>query len=399
MSGRRRIALYHPWIYLRGGIERTIVELVTRSRHDWTLFTSHYRPEDTFPEFSRFNVVRLSGVSVERNVRSVAAACLKLLMTGPGIKSYDALMISSEGIGNLLSFRVRGVPQICLCHTPLKVAYDAYHRERWLRMQQPGLATRAGVRLFTLVDRLTWRRYNRIFCTGREVERRLLNAGLARPGQIAIAHPGVDVDTLRPTGRREPFFLWLGRIKWWKNPELAIEAFREYRRSGGDMRLTVAGVVDDGSRSYFQGLKAAYGGPDVNFIVPSGDDQLHDLIDRSTAVLCTTPNEDWGIVPLEAMAFGKPVIAVDRGGPTESVLNGETGFLCDESPRAFADAMSMLARDPELQGRMSRAARQRSERYHWRHFVEPIDEYIDGLPQQSGVEVPQAANANVLRDA
>lgn len=397
MTGQRRVALYHPWIYLRGGIERTLVELVTRSRHDWTLFTSHYRPEDTFPEFSDFNVLRLSGVSVNRDVRSVAAACIKLLTTDPGVKAYDALMISSEGIGNLLSFRVNGVPQVCLCHTPLKVAYDPYHRKLWRKLQRPGLATRAGVRMFTFADRFTWRRYGRIFCTGREVERRLLDARLAKPSQIAIAHPGVDTDLLRPSGRREPFFLWLGRIKWWKNPELALDAFDEYRRSGGRMRLVVAGVVDEGSRSYFEQLKATYERPAVEFMVPSGDPELHDLIDRSTAVLCTTPNEDWGIVPLEAMSFGKPVVAVNRGGPTESVLHGETGFLCDESPSAFASAMSLLAEDPSLQDRMSEAARLRSANYHWRHFVEPIDEYIDSLPQRSGVLQPRLADAKLSR--
>ena len=380
MSEPRKVALYHPWIYLRGGIERTIVELVKRSRHDWTLFTSYYRPEDTFPEFSEFNVIQLAGVSVTRNVWSVATACLKLLVTDPGLKSYDALMISCEGIGNLLTFRVSGMPLLCLCHTPLKVAYDPHHRERWLKMHHPGLPTRAGVRLFTLVDRLTWRRYARIFCTGHEVESRLLSAGLVRPEQIEIAHPGVDTDQLKPTGRREPFFLWLGRIKWWKNPELGLDAFDEFRRRGGaGMRLVVAGVVDDSSREYFQQLKQRYDRPDVEFVCPPGDEELHDLLDRSTAVLCTTPNEDWGIVPLEAMSFGKPVIAVGRGGPTETVVHGETGFLCAESPGAFAEAMAKLACDPGLQEQMSVAARERSERYHWRHFVETIDAYVDTI--------------------
>ena len=382
MSEPRKVALYHPWIYLRGGIERTLVELLTRSRHEWTVFTSHYRPQDTFPEFSDFNVVQLSGVSVERNVFSVATACAKLLVRDPGIRAYDALMISSEGIGNLLTFRAPRIPLLCLCHTPLKVAYDSHHRARWLKLHHPGVFTRAGVQLFTLVDRFTWRRYQKIFCTGREVERRLLDAHLARPDQIAIAHPGVDTDRLRPSGRREPYFLWLGRLKWWKNPDLALEAFAEYKlRGGSGMRLIVGGTVDAGSQEYFRKLRRKYDAPDVEFISPSTDAELHDLIDRSTAVLCTTPNEDWGIVPLEAMAFGKPVISVNRGGPTESVLDGRTGFLCEESPRAFAEAMATLAAEEGLQASMSAAARQRSERYHWRNFVEPIDAYIDELPR------------------
>jgi glycosyltransferase involved in cell wall biosynthesis len=385
MTTRRKVALYHPWIYLRGGIERCLVELVNRSRHDWTIFTSHFRPHDTFPEFRDFDVRCLSDVSVDRSVVSVATACFKLIVRDPGIRGYDALMISSEGVGNLLALRAGGIPLLCLCHTPLKVAYDPHHRARWLRLNRPGWFTKAGVSLFAAIDRLTWPRYQKIFCTGAEVKRRLLDARLASEAQIAITHPGVDTDVLKPTGRREPYFLWLGRIKWWKNPDLALNAFEEYRKIGnGRFELVVAGAVDDASRSYFRALRKKYDAPDVKFVCPASDAEVHDLIDRSTAVLSTTPNEDWGIVPLEAMAFGKPVISVNRGGPTETVLNGRTGFLCDESPTAFARAMHSISTESDGYVAMSAAARERSLQFHWRQFVRPIDDYIDGLPAGSG---------------
>ncbi len=47
-----KIAAYYPWIYLKGGAERALLETVTRSRHEWTLYTNHFEPEATFPEFS-----------------------------------------------------------------------------------------------------------------------------------------------------------------------------------------------------------------------------------------------------------------------------------------------------------------------------------------------------------
>jgi glycosyltransferase involved in cell wall biosynthesis len=238
-----------------------------------------------------------------------------------------------------------------------------------------------------MADRFTWRRYQRIFCTGAEVERRLLDGGVARPEQIEIAHPGVDTDRLRPSGRHEPFFLWLGRIKWWKNPELALDSFVEYQRRGGTARLIVAGAVDDGSRDYFRTLVDTYGGnPSIEFKSPSRDEELHDLLDRSHAVLCTTPNEDWGIVPLEAMAFGKPVVAVGRGGPAQTIVHGETGYLCDDSPAAFAEAMFQLDRAGRRYDEMSSAARVRSERFHWRHFVEKIDSYLDTLAPEPALQ-------------
>ncbi len=324
-----RVAVYHPWIYLKGGIERTILELVTRSRHRWTIFTSCYLPEETFPEFQQLEVVEIAPVSVNRSLASVAMACARLLLAKWNWKGFDALMISCDGPGNLLALRSNGVPLLCLCHTPLKIAYDPYAKERWRRLAKPSLLTRAGVRLFTWIDRWAWKRYRRVFCVSGEVERRLRYAGLAEPGTTEVVHPGVDVERLAPSGRREPFFLLPGRIMWTKNVELGIRALMELKRSHRDvasvqpLRLVIAGMVDAKSRPYLAWLRElAVGRDDIEFVVCPPDADLFDLYDRCLAVLFTPPNEDWGIVPLEAMAFGKPVVSVNRGGPVESVLDG-----------------------------------------------------------------------------
>ena len=79
------------------------------------------------------------------------------------------------------------------------------------------------------------------------------------------------------------------------------------------------------------------------FLLPSfTDEQRAALLAACTAVLYTPQNEHFGIVPLEAMASCRPVIACDSGGPTESVRHEITGFLCTPSPGAFAHAMQTL---------------------------------------------------------
>ena len=69
-------------------------------------------------------------------------------------------------------------------------------------------------------------------------------------------------------------------------------------------------------------------------------------------------DEHFGIVPLEAMAAYKPVVACNSGGPVETIKNGETGFLCDPTPKDFALAMAKLIQDPEVAKRMGEQARQ-----------------------------------------
>lgn len=72
------------------------------------------------------------------------------------------------------------------------------------------------------------------------------------------------------------------------------------------------------------------------------DSQRACLLAACLAVLYTPQHEHFGIVPLEAMAAGRPVVACNSGGPTESVLDGQTGFLCEPESRAWADAMARL---------------------------------------------------------
>jgi alpha-1,3/alpha-1,6-mannosyltransferase len=70
----------------------------------------------------------------------------------------------------------------------------------------------------------------------------------------------------------------------------------------------------------------------------------------------TPQHEHFGIVPLEAMASSRPVIAVNNGGPTESVLSGRTGQLCEPTAAAFADAYAQLL-DAKVAEKMGAAAR------------------------------------------
>ncbi|HEV2445391.1 MAG TPA: hypothetical protein VGS58_05695, partial [Candidatus Sulfopaludibacter sp.] len=100
-----RVALYYPWIYLTSGGERVILELARRSRHEWKLLTSHYEPENTFPELRRMNVTELNPVSVRRDVISTARSAATILLQKLPIDDCDALFVLSEGLGDFILFR------------------------------------------------------------------------------------------------------------------------------------------------------------------------------------------------------------------------------------------------------------------------------------------------------
>ncbi len=381
-----RVAAYHPWIYLKGGAERTLLELVKRSRHTWTLYTNHYDREATFPEFADLDVVELSRVSVRRTALHAGLAAARVMAQTLPLQDVAALMISSEGLGNLAVLRPRGVPVFSFCHTPLKVLYDPFTRDRFFTHQRPGIATRSGLSFYAAVDRLGWDRYQRVFCNSQEVARRVLNARLAPPDRVDVIHPGVDPNQFQADGPFEPYFLLAGRIARTKNVELGIDAFVEMERRTGrqDFRLVVAGMVDDKSRPYVAELRArAAANPRIEFVESPSDEVLRELYRRSYATLFTALNEDWGIVALEGMASGKPVVAVAQGGPLESVIHRRTGLLCPAEVPAFAEAMVHLADSPELVRELGAAARRHVSLVPWDSLVQPIDDCVEALARQA----------------
>ena len=138
-----------------------------------------------------------------------------------------------------------------------------------------------------------------------------------------------DLFTPDPSLAREDFFLLAGRLVPYKRPEVAVDAAR---RAG--VRLVVAG--EGRSRAACEALA----GPGTRFVGAVDDAALIALMRRARALVFPGV-EDFGIIPVEAMACGAPVVALGSGGVLDTVVDGRTGVLVDPGERAegFADAL------------------------------------------------------------
>lgn len=376
-----RIALYHPWIYLKSGLERTLFEYRARSRHEVTLYTSRFTPEDTYPELRDSGVVELPRVSVKRTYLGAISGAARIATTRIDPARFDALVVSCDGLGDLLTLRNRDKPVLALVFTPLRAVFDEVYRERALGRLGPlrplGLVAEAA---FKALDRACWRNYDTVVAISDTVRGRILRGGLRPGGDVGLAYPGIAAGRITGGAAPEPYFLIAGRIMWTKNIRLGLEAFALAKRDLPGWRLVVAGMVDEKSRAIAEELMARgreIG--DVEFHTDNTDAQMQALQDRCTALLFTAFNEDWGLTPLEAMAAGRPVVAVDRGGPRESVQDGVTGFLTPDDPAAFADRMLQLARDPALAARMGAAGAERARLFTWDAFVDKLDDAVERM--------------------
>lgn len=112
---------------------------------------------------------------------------------------------------------------------------------------------------------------------------------------------------------------------------------------------------------------------------PSDSDKLY-LLNRCDCLIYTPPNEHFGIVPLEAMYCKKPVIAVRSGGPTETVVDGETGFLCEFDDLSFAKNMLRVRTDSDLKNKMGAAGHKRFlEKFSFKAFSSQLEEDVSSL--------------------
>ncbi len=395
-----KVALYYPWIYLTSGAERILLELSGRSRHEWTLFTNHYAPDSTFPGLRSRRIVELDRISVKRSIGATFWNAFRIARQRLPLAGYDALVIVCEGLGDFAVFRNQLQPILNICLTPLRIAFDPVYLDRYERSHNflHRFLVRSGASAFGLVMRNAWKRYDRVFCISQECLSRVRAGRLGKASNQEVLHAGIGFAPSAPSERFERFFLVAGRIMWTKNIELAIGAFHAFVRSSGqfaDFQLVIAGIVDEKSRPYLAKLEGlADCDPRIQFRIFPSDEELAKLYGECYGVLFTPFNVDCGIVPIEAMAFGKPVIAVNRGGPRETIVQGVTGFLEDPEEEAFALRMGQLANDPDLARRMGRAGHLHSQRFSWGAFIARIDREIDILATGQPVE-PQPSETTM----
>ncbi len=200
---------------------------------------------------------------------------------------------------------------------------------------------------------------------------------LGRPlgPRASVVYNGIrlaDFGGAMPTRPHErPYVLGIGRLVPQKGFDVLIRAYGEAHLPGHD--LVIAGEGPERAA-----LEAV-----AREVVVAGRVRFVGRADRAAAValfrhcdLFVLPSrlEPMGIVNLEAMAAGKPVIASEVGGVPELVLDGETGLLVPpEDPAALAAAMRKLAGDPDLRLRLGGAGRARAETFNWPNIA---DQYV-----------------------
>jgi glycosyltransferase involved in cell wall biosynthesis len=368
-----RVVLVHDWLTgMRGG--EKCLEVLCRRWPRARLYTLLHRPGSVSAAIEHLGphtslLQRLPGV--HRYYRWL----LPLMPAAAGawrLPPADLVVSFSHCVAKAAR-APRGVPHVCYCFTPMRYAWhmrDAYFG---------GLKARAVAALLAGLrdwDRRTAERVSHFVAISATVRRRIAEC---YGRDSTVIYPPVDTDfyCTAPV-RRQDFYLVVSAFAPYKRLDLAIEACNRLRRP-----LVIIGTGQDEARL------RALAGPTVRFLGWQPDEVVRDHFRRCKALLFPG-EEDFGIVPVEAMAAGAPVIALGRGGATETVVplppwrneftaNREPTGLWFGEPTADCLAEAMTVFEGRAGEFNPAAARRQALRFNARRFAEELFAFLDGV--------------------
>lgn len=316
------------------------------------IFTSVWNPDPKVRSVFRDRDIRTTPL---QRVPGAGRHYRKLLPFMPGaferldLSGFDLVISSSHAFSKMVRPGL-GSTHVCYCHSPPRYLWDLYGT------YSPGWRGIVGAPLARVLRRRDLRgaaRVDRFVANSWTVAERIRR----HYGREAdVIHPPVELERFTAAAegvKSEEWFLAGGRMVRYKRMHVLVEA-----ASLGGFPLKVFG--DGPERPALE----ATAGPGVEFLGPVSDQDLARLMARCRAFLFAA-EEDFGILPVEAQAAGRPVVAWGKGGATETVVHGETGLLLSEgTPEEFATAAleaATLKWDPD--GIQANARRFGTERF------------------------------------
>ncbi len=331
-SATRRIAIVHDWLPLYGGAEK-VLEQILHVYPEADLYSMFEVLSETDREFLHGKPVTTSFIQRLPSVRSRYRNYLPLMPLAVeqfDLSAYDMIITSSYAVAKGV---ITGPDQLhlCYCHSPIRYAWDmqsTYLRESKLETGPISWVARAILHYMRLWDSRTAAGVNEFIANSEFVARRIRKI---YNRNAAVIYPPVDLGAfaMRPRETRDDYYLTVSRMVPYKRIDLIVSAFAHMP----DKKLVVIGDGPD-----FEKVKAKA----TSNITLLGQRPTSEVIRhmQSARAFIFAAEEDFGIAPIEAQACGTPVIAFGKGGVTESVIQGETGwFFYEQTEAAIVDAV------------------------------------------------------------
>lgn len=361
------VAVVHDILDVKGGAERLMLTVAEAFSADF--YTLRYDPAETFDTdgvnvkvikpFRHFGFKprSLFLYPVDHLLGMVRMHMLDL-------DGYDVVITSGK-----LGIFAGGKKTVWYCHSPARFLYDLrdYTLDYLEKDYGKAIKTLAGCwwYLWKGLDRNASKKPDVIVANSRNVRERIMKY---YNRDSVVINPPVRTGKFR-NRKPEDYFLSVQRPNIEKGIGLQLGAFSHLK----DEKLIMVGdFINEGYKRKLENRVSKL--KNVTWIKSVDDTGLVDLYSRCKAVIQTSINEDFGMVPLEAMASGKPVIAVNEGGFRETVLDGKTGLLVR---KPYEKNLMKALRDFNKSDFKPKDCRRRAEDFSEEKFIRKMKELVE----------------------
>ena len=345
------IAIFHDHMSFIGGGERSILTLADALDAD--LYVTDLDPE--LPGRMGFPQVRVTELKKVPKTPLLRQTQQAKAFHHAEIPAHDGYVFSGNWA---IAAAETHTPNLWYCYTPARVFYDL----EAAFLADLGPARRVAARTWIKRTRPKYEanvaHVQRIVSISQNIAARVRRY-LHRDSDVV--YPPVDVSRYR-FSRIGDFWLSVTRLSHEKRVGLQVEAFRTLP----DERLVIAGGAQVGvdARAFRRSLDPPR---NVEFVGEVDETKLRELYANCRGLVVTSQAEDFGLTPIEAMAAGKAVLAVDEGGYRESLVPGKTGWLVPANPGAIAKAVREAS--PERLASMRAACEERAKSFDASVFI------------------------------
>lgn len=316
----KKVAIVAEWLTWRGGAE-VVVDALLELFPEADFFTTAYN-DKAMPEYKNRHphVSFLNKIPIVKRRHQLVPPLLLKAIASLDLSGYDLIISSSSAIGKGIN-KPEGATHVCYCHTPMRYVWQPELDNRLVRipfgkffinyLKKWDLKTNEGVDYFLTNSNFTRARIKKHY-----------------KRDATVIYPPVPINKEFRKCEKQDYYLCLGRLIPYKKFNLAIEACNELGK-----KLIIAGEGPE-----LENLKHL-ANENVIFAGRVDNKEKSELLANAKALIFPS-EEDFGIVPVESMGYGTPVIAYNKGGAKESIIDQVTGiFFENQTVPSLVDAI------------------------------------------------------------
>jgi glycosyltransferase involved in cell wall biosynthesis len=323
-----KIALFYPWIKSKGGAEKVLLEIMNTKDFEFDLYTWVYDEKNSFEEFKKLKInvlgPKILGKISKMKILRGLFLPFSLLSKIP-LERYDYFLVYTSGTGEFITFRnYKKGKTIAYVNTILRDAYPEI--VRWnIKNRYKNIFSRMiyllSVKIYRFFEKIAWKKIDSPIFISEEGLKRAEKQGLLKNKKARVIYPPVDLNQFsRLNQNKGEYFLYVSRFNAPKRQDLLIKAWIIFSKEYPNEKLILSGGLEN--KTYFEYLKRlSKNVKSIEIIGGLGNKEILKLYEKSKALIFVPFIEDFGIVPFEGLAAGKPIIAVDRGGYVNLIKN------------------------------------------------------------------------------